>query len=92
MKMAISLALLSWGLVVSLWAHADSAPVTHPVWVIVMTITNVTTGEQIEEQELDPELEFDDLAQCESIVAKAGPIPESHELATVLACREVSRI
>jgi hypothetical protein len=91
MKAAIALVLL-WGLVVSLCAHADSARITRPVWVIVLTITDKTTGKRVKEHEIGSELRFDDRAQCESIVAKAGPLPDSHFFVTVMTCRELTRI
>jgi hypothetical protein len=57
MKMAIALALLL-GPVVSLFAQVDSTPIARPVWIIVVTITDVTTGKQIEQQQLDSKLEM----------------------------------
>jgi hypothetical protein len=90
MKMAIALPLLL-GPVVSLFAQVDSTPIAPPVWIIVVTITDVTTGKQIEQQQLDSELEFEDQLQCESVLAKVAPIPERHHLAAVLTCREVTR-
>jgi hypothetical protein len=91
MKVTIALILL-WGLVVSPCAHADTTKLTRPRWAIVMTVTDRTSGELLEQRELDTELEFDDVAQCESIVARVGPIADDHSLAIVLTCREVTRI
>ena len=91
MKVAITLVLL-WGLVVSLCAHAESTKITRPVWVIVLTITDKTTGERLEERQLDSELIFEDRAQCELILTKAGPVHDSHFFATVMTCRELTRI
>jgi hypothetical protein len=58
-----------------------------PVWTIIVAITDKTTGERIEECELDSELRFDDRSQCESIVAKISPLPDSHFFASALTCR-----
>jgi hypothetical protein len=33
-----------WGLLVSLWARADGAEISRPFWVIVVTVTDKTTG------------------------------------------------
>jgi hypothetical protein len=90
MKAAIALVLL-WGWLAGLCAHADSTIITRPVWVIVLTITDKTTGERLEERELDTELRFKDRAQCELILTKAGPIPDSHFFATAMTCRELTR-
>jgi hypothetical protein len=91
MNLTIAFALL-WALLVSPCAHADSAKIARTQWTIVMTITDRTTGAQLKQRELDTELEFDDVAQCESIVARVGPIADDHSLAIVLTCREVTRI
>jgi hypothetical protein len=31
-------------------------------------------------------------AQCESIVAKSGSIPDNHDLPTVLTCRQITGV
>jgi hypothetical protein len=88
-KMAIVLALLC-GLALGPYAHADGAKITRTVWIIVVTITDRSTGERIEERELDSDLRFGGRGQCESIVAKAGLLPDNHLLSTVLTCREIT--
>ena len=72
---------------VSLHVHADDAKVTRPVWVIVVTLTNRTTGKRVREDELDPEMRFDNQAQCERLVAQAGSIPGTDDFSVVLTCR-----
>ena len=69
---------LVWGLIVSLCAHADSAKITRPFWAIFVTVTDKTTGERMRKDEIVPDLRFDDRAQCESIVAKAGYLSPDH--------------
>ena len=83
---------LLWVLIVSLCAHADSPRITRPFWAIFVTITDKTTGERMKKDEIVPDLRFDDRAQCESIVAKAGSIPDNHDLATVLTCRQITGV
>jgi hypothetical protein len=83
---------LVWGLIVSVCAHADSAKITRPFWAIFVTITDKTTGERMKKDEIVPDLRFDDRSQCESIVAKAGSIPDNHDLATVLTCRQITGV
>jgi hypothetical protein len=53
MKWTIPLVLLC-GSRVSLCAQADDARGMHPRWVIILTITDTTTGEPLEQRELDP--------------------------------------
>jgi hypothetical protein len=92
MKVAIVRALL-WALLVCPCAHAGSAKIARPRWVIVVTVTDRATGAQLEKRELDRDLEFDDPRECELIVAKVGPVvPPSDHLEIVLTCREVTRI
>ena len=90
MKWTIPLVLLC-GLLVSMCAHADDAKGTHRRWVIVLTVTDVTTGARFEQGELNPELEFDDPIKCKSIVARVGPIPTRANFALALTCRKVDR-
>ena len=90
MKWTIPLVLLC-GLLVSMCAQADDVKGTHPRWVIVLTITDPTTGELLEQGELDPELEYDDPIKCKSIVARVRPIPMAGNLAVALTCRKVDR-
>jgi hypothetical protein len=88
MNRAIAL-LLSCGVLVSMCAHADGAKVTHPDWAIILTITDLATGAQLEQLELDSELRFDDPIECKSIVAKVGRVAASDHFAAVLTCQEV---
>jgi hypothetical protein len=76
----------------SLHVHADDAKVTRPVWVIVVTLTNRTTGKRVREDELGPEMRFDDQAQCEWLVAQAGPIPGTDDFSVVLTCRLLTSV
>jgi hypothetical protein len=90
MKRAIALVLL-FGVLLSMCAHADEAQVTRPRWVIFLTITDRTTGEQVEQHELEVDLTFEDLSHCQSFVALVGPIPSRGDFAAVLTCREIER-
>jgi len=87
---AIALVLL-FGVLLSMCAHAAEAQVTGPRWFIVLTITERTTGAQVEERELDGNVTFDDLGECQSFVARVGPIPSSDNFAAVLTCHKVDR-
>jgi hypothetical protein len=88
MNRAIALLLLC-GVLVSICAHADGAKVTHPEWAIILTITDLATGTQLEQLEPDSELRFDNAIECKSIVAKVGRMPASDHFAAVLTCRKV---
>jgi hypothetical protein len=90
MKWVIPLVLL-WGLLVNMCAHADDAKVTQPHWIIILTITDLITGAQLVQDELDSRLEFDDPIKCKSMVARIGPIPTSGDFAAALTCRKVER-
>jgi hypothetical protein len=91
MKWTIPLVLLC-GSLVSLCAQADDAKGTHPRWVIVLTVTNQTTGQVLEQGEFDdPKLEFDDPIKCKSVLARVDPIPMRGNLAVALTCRKVDR-
>jgi hypothetical protein len=85
MNRAIALLLLC-GVLVSICAHADGAKVTHPEWAIILTITDLAAGMQLEP---DSELRFDNAIECKSIVAKVGRMPASDRFAAVLTCRKV---
>jgi hypothetical protein len=87
----VSIALvLMFGLLAGQYAYAD-APVQHPSWVIIATVIDRTTGERVQQSELqDSELEFDDPAKCKAIVAMVHPV-QSGDFATVLNCRKVER-
>ena len=85
-KRAIALILL-FSVLPGMSAYADEAQRTR--WIIVLTITERTTGAQVEQGELDVNVRFDDLDHCRSFLAKVGPIPSSGNFAAVLACRKV---
>jgi hypothetical protein len=91
MKSMIGL-VFGWGLQVSLWAHADSAEISRPFWVIVVTVTDKTTGERTKWEEIVSDLRFNDRAQCELIVTQTGSIRDSHDFATFLTCRQITSI
>jgi hypothetical protein len=91
MKSMIGL-VFGWGLLVSLWAHADGAEISRPFWVIVVTVTDKTTGERTKWEEIFSDLRLNDRAQCESIITKAGSMRDGHDLATVLTCRQIISI
>jgi hypothetical protein len=89
MKMAIALGLL-FGFSVSQCADAAESNWRHPHWVIVATLIDRTTGERLRQTKLGgPELVFDDLVQCRSIVHKVHPTPSEHVTA-ILTCRKVA--
>lgn len=90
MKWIAPLVLLC-GSVVGMCARADEAKGTHPRWVIILTITDSTTGETLEQRELGPELEYGDSAECESMTARLGPLRTTGNLAASLTCRKVNR-
>jgi hypothetical protein len=90
MKWAMPLLLLC-GLMVNIRAHADDAKVTQPHWIIILTITDLTTGAQLVQDELDSQLKFDDPIKCKSMVALIGPIPTSGDFGAALACRKVEQ-
>jgi hypothetical protein len=90
MKMAIALVLL-FGFFVSQRAHAAESTSRHSHWVIIATIIDRTTGEQLGQTKLgDPALVFDDPAQCKSIIRKVHPITSANVTA-VLTCLKVGR-
>jgi len=60
-----------------------------PHWVIIATIIDRTTGEQLGQTKLtDPELVFHDPVQCKSIIRKVHPITSANVTA-VLTCLKV---
>jgi hypothetical protein len=85
-KGSIALILL-FGVLPGMFACADEAQATR--WVIVLTITERATGAQVEQRELDINVNFDDLGDCQSFLAKMGPIHPSENFAAALACRKV---
>ena len=90
-RAAISLVLLC-GLLVNVCAYSDNAKVTQSRWIIILTIIDRITGTQLARTELDPQLEFDDPTQCESILARVGPIPSGESFSAVLTCWKIERI
>jgi hypothetical protein len=90
MKWTILLMLLC-GSLVGICAPADDAKGTHSRWVIVLTLTDTTSGKLVEQGDLDAELEFDDPSRCQSVLARIHPIPTSVNLAVALTCRKVDR-
>jgi hypothetical protein len=88
MKMAIALVLL-FGFLVNQCAHAAEPNWRHPHWVIIATLIDRATGERLGQTKLgDPELVFDDPAQCKSIIRKVHPITSANVTA-VLNCLKV---
>jgi hypothetical protein len=90
MKCSILLVLLC-GSLVSICALADDAKGTHSRWGIVVTVTDTTTGELLEQHELDPELEYNDPVKCQAMAARLAPIHAPTNLAAALTCRRVDR-
>jgi hypothetical protein len=68
-------------------AHS-SAQALHAHWIILLTVTDRSSGAQVEKKELAPDLQFVNATECRSIVAKAGPIPASEHFSAVLTCRK----
>jgi hypothetical protein len=85
------LSILLCGSLVSSCALADDAKGTHSRWVIILTLTDATSGKLVEQRDLDSELEFDDAIKCDAILARVRPIPVSGNLAAALTCRKVER-
>jgi hypothetical protein len=73
----------------SMCAQAADAEATHSYWAIILTITDLATGAQLEQRELDSDLRFDGPIECKSIVAKVGHIPRSDHFAAALTCRKI---
>jgi hypothetical protein len=88
MKMATTLVLLC-GLLFGRHTYATEANTQRPHWVIILTVTDATTGAQVEKRELDANLQFDDPAQCRSLVAKVGAVPASDHFTAILTCWKV---
>jgi hypothetical protein len=87
MKFGIVLLLLV--LLIGQSVHADQKEIQRPHWVIVVTIIDLNTGERVAQSKLGgPELEFDDLATCESVIQRVRTIPSEHS-AALLKCRKV---
>lgn len=90
MKWTIPL-ILFCGSLVSNCALAGDAKGMHSRWVIVLTLSDTTSGKLVEQGDLDAELEFDAAIKCESILAKIRPNRVSGNLAVALTCRKVDR-
>ena len=86
---ALPTMLLLGGLLLGPIAHAREPENQRPHWVIVATIIDRETGEQVEQDPLTgPELEFDGPAQCQAILNRLHPDPTDH-FALALTCRKV---
>jgi hypothetical protein len=89
-KITITLVLLCC-VVVGQRVHADEVKIPRPHWVIVATMIDVITGEELEKRELagSAEPEFDDPIICGLAAINIGPIPAKDNRAVVLTCRKV---
>jgi len=85
------LLILLCGLLAIICALAEDAKGTHSRWVIILTLTDATSGKLVDQGDLDADLEFDDAIKCESILDRVRPIPVSGNLAVALTCRKVDR-
>ena len=83
--------LLLFGVVLNVYSQAAQAQIARPHWIIILTITDRSTGARIERRELDANSEFDDSRDCKSLVANVGPIPASDHFRAVLTCRKAER-
>jgi hypothetical protein len=88
MKPALALVLLS-GLLVGADAQPQKATIERPHWVIMATIVDRTTGEQLEQNRLEGRvLEFDDPVKCHAIVDRVRPIA-TDRVTAVLTCARI---
>jgi hypothetical protein len=88
MNIALASVLLL-GLLAGPSANADESKTLRPHWVIMATIIDPTTGEQLQQSRLGgPELKFDALAECTSIIHKTRLVSNEH-VAAVLTCKRV---
>jgi hypothetical protein len=71
-------------------AYAEEAKIPpRPHWVIIATVVDQTTGEQLRQGKLGGrELEFDDPDECNAILGRVQPFADGR-VAVVLACRKV---
>jgi hypothetical protein len=89
LKISTALVLV-FGLLIGQCVNARQ-PVLHPCWVIMATLIDRTTGARIKRSELrDRELEFEDPAECKSIIDRVPPV-HMDNIITVLTCRKVER-
>lgn len=80
---------LLFGLLIGQRVHAEGPPVQGSPWVIIVTVIDRTTGQQIKQGRLEgSDLEFEDKTSCQSILDKLAPIP-SDFFKVVLTCRKV---
>jgi hypothetical protein len=87
--MKLGMVLLLLVLLIGQSVHADEKEIQRPHWVIVATIIDLATGERVAQGKLGgPELQFDDLATCKSVIERVHTIPSEHS-AAVLVCRKV---
>jgi hypothetical protein len=88
MKPALALVLLS-GLMVGTDAQPEKATIERPNWVIMATIVDRTSGEQLEQTRLEGRaLEFDDPVKCQAIVDRVRPIA-TDRVTAVLTCAKI---
>ena len=91
MKLIVAAGLLC-GLLVAQYSHAEKQRPQPSRWVIIATIIDRDTGEQLRETKLGgAELEFDDPVECKAIIDLAHPAP-TDRTAAVLTCREVGSV
>jgi hypothetical protein len=87
MKLAIALVVL-FGFLAGQCVRAKESKIPHPQWRIFVTIIDRTTGRQLHQSKLtDHALVFDDPGACNSIIARVGPIGDTHTI-VVLTCRQ----
>lgn len=88
MKMAIATALVLCGLLVAQVAQAKESDNQPPHWAIVVTIIDRNTGKTLRQGKLGgPELEFERVAHCKSILERIKML-DSEQLTTVLTCQK----
>jgi hypothetical protein len=85
------LLILLCGSLVSICALADDANGTYSRWIIILTLTDTTSGKLVEQGDLDAEFEYNDPVKCQAMAARLGPIRAPTNLAAALTCRRVDR-
>ena len=91
MKLMVAAGLVC-GMLVAQYSHAEKQRPQRSRWVIIATIIDRDTGEQLRETKLGgAELEFDDPVECRAIIDLAHPAP-TDRTAAVLTCREVGSV
>jgi hypothetical protein len=87
MKPALASVLWS-GLLVGTDAQPEKATIERPHWVIMATIVDRTTGEQLEQNSLEGRApEFDDPVKCQAIVDRVRPIATDRVTAVLTRAR-----